>query len=761
MPNYDFKSLSHSDFEDLTRDLLQKERNITLECFKSGRDQGIDLRYQGIDLRFSRALEENLIVQCKHYAVSGYQKLYKHLQNEELEKVKKLNPSHYILATSVCLTPDNKDKIKDIFTPCCPTNVYGGDDLNNLIGKFPEIETQHFKLWLTSQAVMDRILHSTIFTQTEISDIKKNLKLYVQNKSFFQAKKIINEHNYCLITGMPGIGKTTLAEVLLIDYLDQGYNATKIVSDISEALSVYNPQKKQVFYYDDFLGQTKLEYKFNKNEEQNIINFIKAVQKSHNTKLIMTTREYILNQAKHTYEKLYNSDIDIYKCVIDISSYTVSEREKIFSNHIDFSNCNQEYKNAILNHENYLKIIEHSNFNPRIIESMTTHPIKISGENFISKLIENLDNPLEIWNHPFEHQISNTSRDLLMVLVSLPSEVFRTDLETAFNSFCRKNQLSVRSADFNKAVKEIEGDFIKIDESESNVFIQLSNPSIRDFLETYLSKNDSEVINIFESATFFEQVVSRCGVDNVLSSGNKTKKIDVFLKAVQRTFYADSCQTKYDFSFFEELNISEERLWVLSDIVKTFNSEGSLSLMNFLVERLIECVKASKVHKHFLIELLIDLKTKNLDNTDLQEELIITAKLFLKNQIVSVRDYIYLLIFAKFFSDKISSQEIENIKTQFLAFYKDDMNFVISKGSAINLISLASYISYLKIVAESFNINIQEELIKLWDHYGRLLTDMIRDEMDYYDYEDDYEMDYDDEYVEESQVDPLLKLLRD
>ena len=59
MPNYNFSTLNDRDFELLTQDLLQAELQITLEGFKSGKDQGIDLRYARNG--------ENTIVQCKHY----------------------------------------------------------------------------------------------------------------------------------------------------------------------------------------------------------------------------------------------------------------------------------------------------------------------------------------------------------------------------------------------------------------------------------------------------------------------------------------------------------------------------------------------------------------------------------------------------------------------------------------------------------------------------------------------------------------------
>ena len=79
-----------------------------------------------------------------------------------------------------------------------------------------------------------------------------------------------------LLLAIPGIGKTTLAEILVINYLDMGYDLINISEDISEAYESYNPQVKQIFYYDDFLGQTSLEDKLGKNEDQRLIFFWRA-----------------------------------------------------------------------------------------------------------------------------------------------------------------------------------------------------------------------------------------------------------------------------------------------------------------------------------------------------------------------------------------------------------------------------------------------------------------------------------------------------
>ena len=96
MAQYDFSMLSAVEFELLARDLLQREFGLRLESFKSGRDQGIDLR-----LSYSKT--KAMIVQCKHWS-TDVGKLVRHLRVDELPKISLLNPKRYLLVTSLGLT---------------------------------------------------------------------------------------------------------------------------------------------------------------------------------------------------------------------------------------------------------------------------------------------------------------------------------------------------------------------------------------------------------------------------------------------------------------------------------------------------------------------------------------------------------------------------------------------------------------------------------------------------------------------------------
>ena len=323
MPNYDFKTLSDFDFELLVRDLLQEELGITLESFKQGKDSGIDLR-------FSQAKSKDLIVQCKHYASSSISQLLSHLRKKEYSKITLLSPGRYILATSLGLSPDDKHKIQEILRPYCRggSDIFGREDLNNLLGKFTELEKRNFKLWMSSGAVLQRILHADTYHKSFLAEntIKQKISRYVRNPSYDKARSILDDKHYCIIAGIPGIGKTTLAEILCFTYMSDGYEFIKVTGNINEAFNTVSFGKKQVFYYDDFLGQTNLREKFGKNEEQDLLSFLRSVNKSEGTRFLLTTREHILNDALQTYEKLARAENELFKCIIDMRDYANQHR---------------------------------------------------------------------------------------------------------------------------------------------------------------------------------------------------------------------------------------------------------------------------------------------------------------------------------------------------------------------------------------------------------------------------------------------------
>jgi len=105
---------------------------------------------------------------------------------------------------------------------------------------------------------------------------------------------MLNEKHVLIISGEPGIGKTTLAENLCLFFASKDYEFIDIEESLSEAESVYVRGKKQIYYFDDFLGSNYFEAIENK-KDSHIIKFIERIKNDKNKRFILTSRTNILN----------------------------------------------------------------------------------------------------------------------------------------------------------------------------------------------------------------------------------------------------------------------------------------------------------------------------------------------------------------------------------------------------------------------------------------------------------------------------------
>jgi TIR domain/Restriction endonuclease len=153
--NYDFSSLSHSEFEDLARDLVGRETELRFEAFSEGPDGGIDGRHARAD--------GSIVLQAKHYHGSGFSAL-KSRMTKERQSIDRLAATRYILVTSASLTPNNKGALSQIIGPSLqtPGDIFGPGDLNALLRKYPEIEKAHQKLWAQSTAVLETVVTAAV-----------------------------------------------------------------------------------------------------------------------------------------------------------------------------------------------------------------------------------------------------------------------------------------------------------------------------------------------------------------------------------------------------------------------------------------------------------------------------------------------------------------------------------------------------------------------------------------------------------------------
>lgn len=619
------------------------------------------------------------MVQCKHYA--DYDTVYRILKREEVSKVERLRPKRYILVLSTPLTPKRKDAIFALFSPYChgPEDIFGREDVNNLLGRHSAVEANHIKLWLASEAMLRRFLNHGIWGDSELTleRIRQQARRYVPNPSLSRAKEILNDSHYCIIVGIPGIGKTTLAEILLIDYADRlDFQAIRIANDLSEIKAVKDPRRRQIFYYDDFLGTAKLD-KLEKNEDKRIMEFLQQVAANKRWRFILTTREYILNTAKIRYESLAHPPVELTPCIVDLADYTRPIRGLILYNHIYFSDLPDPYKRALLEGKRYSKILAHPNYNPRIVEHMTQYrnAARVEPQHYFEEFIRSLENPKRIWDHAFRNDLSEGAQHVLLVLGSMPTPVLLDDLRSAFEAFYkyRRKKLGfiVGSRDFEHALRELDGNFVKTDLVGKDQVIDFHNPSVNDYVDNYLAGSPDDVGDLIRSATFFDQLRQLWSGEGGRRFTGVDKYSDAFVSALARNFDAPTCRVRPPYGLLAHAQwykpSFEQRMQFVVEVGASLKTAAARSLVIKLSLELGRRIKARSARKEGLVSLLPTLDRR----TKVSKGVFAAAKQFLTQTLDDLDDFSSVANFVEKFPDVIDDCELRRIGSEFKEFSKD------------------------------------------------------------------------------------------
>ena len=470
--DYDFAPLSPPDFESLTGDLLHAAQNLSLERFGPGKDKGIDLRC---------AVAGLTVVQCKHYLRSGSSALKSALRKEAEKWSGVHSVERYVLVTSVSMSPDLKKGIVDILSKVLPVTVgdiIGREDLNAMLGRHPEVERRHFKLWINSTAVLDRFVNNDVWSRTEhlLESIDARAKFFVQTEKYEEALDTLDEKKACIISGPPGVGKILLAEMLILTHSREGFQTVPISADISEGFRMWDPAERQLFYYDDFLGQTNLAESLGKNEDDRLANFIAKVENAENKRFILTTRDQILRVASTSSDRVRRTTSIAGRTVVSLDDYSFYARGRILYNHIYFSALPLEERQKLLETEKYLEVIDHPNYSPRIIEQV----LRRSSNSLVqmyADLDESLKRPHDLWMASFSDLSETAQRVLRILLTYPPGGGEETQIRSDYGD-------SLRTGRYDSALRVLDGTWIRIWTTyEHRQYLGFANPSCRDFIK--------------------------------------------------------------------------------------------------------------------------------------------------------------------------------------------------------------------------------------------------------------------------------------
>lgn len=523
-----YERLSDIEFESLIGDLLGAERDHRYERFRRGPDMGIDLRYCR-----KRSVE---VVQCKHYIGSSFTQLRAQAEREA-SRLAMLDPqpTRYVFVTSRRLTPGNKDDLAEILGNWVkrPSDVLGGDDVEALLDRHPQVERRHVKLWLAGGTALQALLDRDVLARSSalVSAIDAALPLYVQTSAFLDAHEKLGNERVCLISGRPGIGKTTLARMLIADAAQQGFEPIEVSYDIDEAWRIIDPEIRQIFYYDDFLGTTTLG-ELNKNEDQRLVSFISEVATSSSSLFVLTTREYILQQARALYESFEKSGIDARKFLLSLDSYRRIDRAKILYNHVFHSSTLPiQVRESLAAGARYRQIVNTELFNPRLIAAITSEfgPGEIdAGVDFVDYAVSVFRDPEALWRRAFETQISPREHALLYALATMPREPQVSDLKKAYEAVSAALDVPLDPSGFERALEVLDDSLLETEMVDGHHIAKFINPSVEDFIGGRICQSEALIGQLFEASVYFEQVVA---LSRILGKAGMSERVESSIAA--------------------------------------------------------------------------------------------------------------------------------------------------------------------------------------------------------------------------------------
>lgn len=482
MANYNFHNVDAHEFEEICSEVLAIYLGIGMRVFPEGRDRGIDIK--------RASGKEDIVGQCKRIQkVTG-------VFQSEFNKIKKIKTcKKYYLFLACGITAKQRTDIRNVFSDYMDDENYIFDegDLNSLLeqDEYLTVVKKHFKLWISSEKVFEHFTDKvgSFDSGALINSIQEHRKYYVDTADYYKVLDVLLNKRIVLITGQPGVGKSTISEMALLSFVEK-FGSSRIVysasSDLSQLKNSISDNKdiKELIYIDDFLGDYYLDLRTN--NISTIYKFIDSIRGMKNKYLIINSRILILKEACSRSVKFQKSIDKIDACTVEIKNLSSFQRGKILFNHLYFSDIPDEFKKEIIDDKRYWELINHPNYNPRLIEYISnTHNYQRSKfKTYYDFVIDSLNKADKIWDDAIKNNLAEVDRWFLYTMKSFGQDRIKYEaLKTAFNSVINsKKNIDTSINQFEECVKRLNGSFVYLAGGDKERFFSFLNPSIKESL---------------------------------------------------------------------------------------------------------------------------------------------------------------------------------------------------------------------------------------------------------------------------------------
>lgn len=206
--------------------------------------------------------------------------------------------------------------------------------------------------------------------------------------SYRKAVKALDEHSFVLLIGEPAAGKTTIASMLAMAAADKWKSSVLKLADPAKVVERWNvDEPSQFFWIDDAFGVTQYESSLVHGWNHCLVQ-VKAMLRKE-TKIVMTSRNYIYNRARHDLKESAFPLFSESQVVIDVHELSDLEKQQILYNHLKLGKQPVTFRSDIEPHLEYMAA--HPRFIPetarRIADPLFTKNLYV-GEYHLGQFVE-------------------------------------------------------------------------------------------------------------------------------------------------------------------------------------------------------------------------------------------------------------------------------------------------------------------------------------------------------------------------------------
>jgi hypothetical protein len=328
-------------------------------------------------------------------------------------------------------------------------------------------------------------------------------------------------------------------------------------------------------------------------------------------------REYLFEQAKQQHELLSRSKINLNECTVKLSDYSEKIRAEILVNHLYFYGVDAEVCSRFVENGTARATLVHRNYNPRIVETMCElqQTSNLDPDAFCREFLRILNSPEQIWSHAFQKQLTSNARLLLLTFAIMGNSTAVDALRSEFRILAKHIDVNLVGFDalFNSCLEELENSFISIMPNVRLSFITYHTPSIKDFTDQQLTREDHFLQLVLKHCTYDETLLNAA---KLLSKGQSVSlNKEALLDALRRGNFSESFRVELRDRFYVG-QVPANRAQTLLSWLRT------ISLLNddTLIKEALKCVenfiRSSEPYRH-TVNAMVELYTNYLLLTDL------------------------------------------------------------------------------------------------------------------------------------------------